>query len=1455
MASVSTVFSLGFRSPENPKKSICRHSTASKTRWRAPILRRSFTILCELKPGPSPSNPAGDDFVTRVLKENPSQVEPRYRVNGKLYNPKEREGLSKGGEARRGAFEFIKRKTEKEKSEDVNESVYLSDILREYKGKLYVPEQVFGQELSEEEEFEKSVKELPKMSLEDFRKAMENDKVKLLTSKEEASGVSYSGGYRDFIVDLKEIPGVKSLQRTKWSMRLGVGEAQALLKEYSGPQYEVESNTMTSWVGKVTDFPNPVASSISSRVMVELGMVTAVIAASAAVVGGFLASAVFAVTSFAFVTTVYVVWPIVKPFLKLFIGVFVGAIERSWEYIADVLADGGIFSRISDFYTFGGMSSSVEMLKPILLVVMTMVLLVRFTLSRRPKNFRKWDLWQGIAFSQSKAEARVDGSTGVKFGDVAGIDEAVDELQELVKYLKNPDLFDKMGIKPPHGVLLEGPPGCGKTLVAKAIAGEAGVPFYQMAGSEFVEVLVGVGSARIRDLFKRAKVNKPSVIFIDEIDALATRRQGIFKENSDQSYNAATQERETTLNQLLIELDGFDTGKGVIFLGATNRRDLLDPALLRPGRFDRKIRIRPPNAKGRLDILKIHASKVKMSDSVDLSSYASNLPGWSGAKLAQLVQEAALVAVRKTHSSILQSDMDDAVDRLTVGPTRIGLELGHEGQCRRATTEVGVAITSHLLLRYEDAKIERCDRISIIPRGQTLSQVVFHRLDDESYMFGRRPQLLHRLQVLLGARAAEEVIYGSDTSKASVDYLSDASWLARKILTIWNLENPMVIHGEPPPWRKRAQFVGPRLDFEGSLYDDYDLVEPPINFNMDDEVAERSEELISQMYNKTVALLKQNQTALLKTVKVLLNQKEISGEAIDFILDHYPPETRLDSLLQEQNPGSLPFVPEHLRRESDEFVLVNHSTDVNASVPLSDHTHQCMFSLILLPRALFSVSPDTSHTANNLYICVCTHDTDSYTADGSLSKVLNSTSSVDSVFPQATGKEKNYCLLRKGQLQDVYEHVLSNNALLICKIVIPEGRGKHKTLDRVKDKSLIANGPGVPSQLSNATHYRLEPDGTGYNYASAMKGAKVVDQNKEAKGASNVLGKDHDKYLRNPCSVSKKYVVIELAEETLVDTVRVANFEHYSSNLKEFSLSGSLSYPTDTWTHAGRFVAANAKQVQTFRLQEPKWLRYLKLSLISHYGSEFYCTLSVVEVFGIDALEQMVEDLFVGSETLPSKPALLELNHEEKAADERQDGEVKSNATDQIGKETDGQKKKDVVVKTINIVGDKKYEVREKHNVLKLLMQKVKLIEMNLSVVEDSVKGMNEKEAEVSLEMKRTLMLVERSKAEIKEITEWKEKMEKELRDLELWKTLVVSRVESLARGNNALRLDVEKIEREQANLESKELGVLLISLFLVFLATIRLLSRRLWAFLGLSFTDKMGSLWPDSGGETFNNV
>ncbi|KAL5052834.1 hypothetical protein RYX36_033516 [Vicia faba] len=889
--------------PNNNSYHIHTHRTlhSNRTTTRQLLPRRPFTFLCKSSPAPIP-----DDFVKRVLEENPSQVPPKYLIGNKLYTSQQKENLGK--KSNEGIFDALLKRLKSSQSEtdEVGEkdSVYLNELLKEYKGKLYVPEQIFGTPLSEEEEFNENLKTLPKMSVEDFTKALSKDKIKVVTSKED-----YGIGYKDYIVELKEIPGDKRLQVTKWVLRADTSEAQAVLEEYSGPRNEIESRRITSWVGTMSEYPHPVASFISSRVVAELGAVTVVVGLAAMLVGGFLSAAVFAVTSFIFAVTAYVAWPIAKPFLKVFLGVAVTMMDRVWDRVFDFFMDGGFVSKMYEIFTFGGLSSSVQIMRITLPIVVGMVLLVRFTLSRKPKNFRKWDLWQGMNFSLSKAEARVDGSTGVKFSDVAGIDDAVDELQELVRYLKNPELFDKMGIKPPHGVLLEGPPGCGKTLVAKAIAGEAGVPFYQMAGSEFVEFLVGVGSARIRDLFKRAKVNKPSVVFIDEIDALATRRQGTFKESTDNQYNAATQERETTLNQLLIELDGFDTGKGIIFLAATNRRDLLDPALLRPGRLDRKIKILPPSAKGRLDILKIHATKVKLSDSVDLFGYAQNLPGWSGARLAQLIQEAALVAVRKRHSSILRSDMDEAVDRLTVGPKCLGIELGYQGQCRRATTEVGVAITSHLLQRYENAKVEYCERISIVPRGQTLSQLVFQRLDDELYMFERRPQLLHRLQVLLGGRAAEEVIYGRDTSKASVEYLAHASWLARKILTIWNLEDPMVIHGEAPPWRKPVKFVGPRLDFEGSLYNHYDLIDPPLNFNLDAQVAQRSEELIRDMYRKTVSLLRGHHAALLKTIKVLLNQKEMSGEEIDFILNKYPPQTPLH-LLEEEIPSNLPFMKE-----------------------------------------------------------------------------------------------------------------------------------------------------------------------------------------------------------------------------------------------------------------------------------------------------------------------------------------------------------------------------------------------------------------------------------------------------------------------------------------------------------------------------------------------------------------
>ncbi|KAI0516063.1 hypothetical protein KFK09_008735 [Dendrobium nobile] len=736
-----------------------------------------------------------DEFISKVLKENPTQVEPRFLFGERFLTLRDKQGSRKPSGFKvlkrllgdsYGASGKIGHEGTGEYVTQTDSPVHLKDILREFKGQLYVPEEVFRENLSEEEEFERDMRELPLMSFEDFQKHLTAGKIKQLTSK---SMVGAPGvGYTDFIVELNEIPGDKNLQKTRWAIRLSATQAQAVLAEYKGAQYEIEKKMM-SYVGKLEEYPHPVASSISCRIMVEFGMLTALMAAFAVVIAGFMASAAFAVTSFFYAATVYVLWPLVRPFLMLALGIFSNVAEWIWEYIIDMYSDGGFLSKIYELYTFGGVSASLEVLKPILLVFVTMVLLVRFTLSRRPKNFRKWDIWQGIEFGQSKPQARVDGSTGVTFNDVAGIDEAVEELQELVRYLKNPELFDKMGIKPPHGVLLEGPPGCGKTLVAKAIAGEAGVPFYQMAGSEFVEVLVGVGSARIRDLFKRAKV-----------------------------------------------------------------------------------------------------------------------VGWTGAKLAQLMQEAALVAVRNKHESVIQSDMDEAVDRLTIGPKKVGHELGHQGQCRRAIAEVGVAITSHLLRRYENAKVEYCERISIIPRGQTLSQIVFHRLDEESYMFEKRPQLLHRLQVLLGGRAAEEVIFGRDTSKASLKYLEDATCLARKMLTIWNLENPMTIHGEPFPWKRKLLFIGPCLDFEGSLYEDYNFIEPPINFDLDDQVSRRTEELIHEMYGKTLSLLRQHLTALLKAVKVLLDQKEISGDHIEFILDNYPASAPVMAVLAEKIPGRLPFL-------------------------------------------------------------------------------------------------------------------------------------------------------------------------------------------------------------------------------------------------------------------------------------------------------------------------------------------------------------------------------------------------------------------------------------------------------------------------------------------------------------------------------------------------------------------
>lgn len=417
----------------------------------------------------------------------------------------------------------------------------------------------------------------------------------------------------------------------------------------------------------------------------------------------------------------------------------------------------------------------------------------------------------------------------------------------------------------------------------------------------------------------------------------------------------------------------------------------------------------------------------------------------------------------------------------------------------------------------------------------------------------------------------------------------------------------------------------------------------------------------------------------------------------------------------------------------------------------------------------------------------------------------------------------------------------------------------------------------APNARVNITH-RLEPDGTEYNYASDSKGAKVVAHNKETKGASNILGKDHDKYLRNPCSVGGKFVVIELAEETLVDAVKIANFEHYSSNFKEFNLSGSLTYPTEIWYSLGSFVAANVKHVQSFKLPEPKWVRYLKLNLLSHYGSEFYCTLSLVGVYGDDAIEQMLEDLIVKSEESASaklpKPNITVTPSAKPGSgvnDKKVDGEAKpvvelSGKSKGVEGVDDGKKPSTDIPKvqvTVSNIPDPiinpTVKVRQQSSgrihgdaVLKILMQKVRSLETNLAALEEYIKRLNNGQTEVLPDLEKKIVdykkLLEKSRTEIKDILEWKKIMDKEIADIETWKSGVTTKLESVIRENIILRLDMEKLASEQAYLEKKELTIVTVCFIVVCVLVLKLVSERVLMLSGAFLCDMV--CWAQKGCE-----
>jgi cell division protease FtsH len=401
-------------------------------------------------------------------------------------------------------------------------------------------------------------------------------------------------------------------------------------------------------------------------------------------------------------------------------------------------------------------------------------------------------------FGRSKATRYEAGGERVTFADVAGIDEAKAELSEVVDFLREPEKYRRLGARIPHGVLLAGPPGTGKTLLARAVAGEANVPFFSIAASEFVEAIVGVGASRVRDLFEQAKLVGQAIIFIDELDAIGGSRT-----SGTAGFSGGNDEREQTLNQILTEMDGFDPTTGVIVIGATNRPDVLDQALLRPGRFDRRVAVQPPDRAGREAILRVHVRSVPLADDVDLGRIAATTPGMVGADLANLVNEAALLAARRGHDKVTASDFADALERIVLGAER-KVMLSQEDRRRTAYHEGGHAIVGMLTPGADPVR-----KISIIPRGQALG-VTFSAPDADRFNY-ERSELEAKIKVAIGGRAAEEVVFGDITTGAESD-IQQLTQIARYMVGRWGMSEaigPVAVTSDGrPPWASSE--VSPR---------------------------------------------------------------------------------------------------------------------------------------------------------------------------------------------------------------------------------------------------------------------------------------------------------------------------------------------------------------------------------------------------------------------------------------------------------------------------------------------------------------------------------------------------------------------------------------------------------------------------------------------------------------------
>ena len=459
---------------------------------------------------------------------------------------------------------------------------------------------------------------------------------------------------------------------------------------------------------------------------------------------------------------------------------------------------------------------------------------------------------QAMRFGRSRARLFPANKPTVTFDDVAGVDEAKQELHEVVEFLKDREKFQSLGARIPKGVLLVGPPGTGKTLLARAVAGEAGVPFFSISGSEFVEMFVGVGASRVRDLFDQAKRNAPCIVFVDEIDAVGRQRGA--------GLGGSHDEREQTLNQILVEMDGFDTNTTVIVLAATNRPDILDPALLRPGRFDRRVVLDLPDMNGRLGILKVHAKGKPFSNPASLEIIAKATPGFSGADLANLINEAAILAARRGKKVIELLELEESIDRVIAGPERKSRRISVKEKEITAYHEAGHALVAHTL-----PDTDPVHKISIVARGMAGGYT--RMLPNEDRIFATRSQLNARLAVNLGGRTAEKIMFDDISTGASHD-IKSATDVARKMVTVWGMSEKM----GPRSFGQKEELIF--LGREISEQRDYS---EKTALQIDSEVSA----LISQAYETATKILSENKDRLIHLAQVLIARENLEGEELE----------------------------------------------------------------------------------------------------------------------------------------------------------------------------------------------------------------------------------------------------------------------------------------------------------------------------------------------------------------------------------------------------------------------------------------------------------------------------------------------------------------------------------------------------------------------------------------------